>query len=366
MPTLDETLVKIATAASLDERVAEIRRIPQHHGTAEHLQIFAEVARTLYVPHLTPDFAYVHGDDFYGQAHFESAYEAAYNATSGFTRVSEDDLSQAILQNPKTLLVFRTITGLAKAEFGAATSLVAMQMNMTPITSAKVDSMERKGTPTSPSQAAVVARTIHKIVEQSLFAAPPKGTHLKQDKPDTKYAWASIQQFAAQGMPFSLYLHQRHYGGAFRQLLDATSKKRGDVMEDVVEDLFRTHGIPYVRTSAGNHSAVGARFQLTVKPAPDFIIHDQSNTLRAILECKQANDGGTARDKAARFASLRGECNRLGGIALVAVLSGIGWTRVRDTLGPVVRDTEGRVFTPSNLASLLAVAPFPALIGLAP
>ena len=48
---------------------------------------------------------------------------------------------------------------------------------------------------------------------------------------------------------------------------------------------------------------------------------------------------------------------------LIAVLSGIGWTRINDALGPVVRDTDGRVFTLSTLTSMLEVAPFPSLLG---
>jgi len=81
-----------------------------------------------------------------------------------------------------------------------------------------------------------------------------------------------------------------------------------------------------------------------------------------MLECKGTNNGGTARDKALRFERLRDESIRLGGIPLIAVLGGMGWTRVNDALGPVVRDTEGRVFTLSTLQSMLDVAPFPSLI----
>lgn len=81
-----------------------------------------------------------------------------------------------------------------------------------------------------------------------------------------------------------------------------------------------------------------------------------------MLECKTINDGGTARDKAPRFKNLREECTRLGGIPLLAVLGGMAWTRVNDTLGPVVRDTDGRVFSLSNLDEMLTVSPFPELI----
>ena len=104
------------------------------------------------------------------------------------------------------------------------------------------------------------------------------------------------------------------------------------------------------------------RFGITVTPAPDFVIHDEAGTLRAFLECKQANDGGTARDKAARFATLRREGMRLDGIPVFAVLAGLGWRRTGDTLGPVVRDTDGRVFTAKTLNSMMTVDPFPSLL----
>ncbi len=53
---------------------------------------------------------------------------------------------------------------------------------------------------------------------------------------------------------------------------------------------------------------------------------------------------------------------RLGGIPLLAVLVGMGWARVNDTLGPVVRDTDGRVFALATLSQMLDVAPFPAVL----
>jgi hypothetical protein len=56
----------------------------------------------------------------------------------------------------------------------------------------------------------------------------------------------------------------------------------------------------------------------------------------------------------------------VGGIPLFAVLGGIGWARINDALGPVVRDTEGRVFTLTTLDSMLEVAPFPGLVTVTP
>lgn len=54
----------------------------------------------------------------------------------------------------------------------------------------------------------------------------------------------------------------------------------------------------------------------------------------------------------------------MGGIPVFAVLGGVGWRRTGDALGPVVRDTDGRVFTLETLNEMLGVEPLPSLRGL--
>lgn len=366
MSTIQGTVTRITEANNRDQRIAQIRLIPLNHGTNEHPGIYAEIARLLYVPHLAADFAYIHENHFYGQEYFEQVYDDAYKATAGFTEVTEAALSSVLLNNPRTLLVFRTITGLTKEEFAHATTMAGEPLGLPPLKPTKVDGMERNGTTTNDEQARVAAKTLSQIIDGSLFGVPPGDLVSKQAKPDTKNGWPSVRLFASGGVPFSLFLHQRHYGGAFRQILDATSTKRGDLIEDAVEALFRNNGVPYIRTGSTNQSEIATRFEIRVTPAPDFVVFDNSGTLRAILECKGTNNGGTARDKALRFTRLRAESNRLGGIPLIAVLGGIGWARVNDALGPVVRDTDGRVFTLSTLSAMPEVAPFPSLTGLGP
>jgi hypothetical protein len=137
------------------------------------------------------------------------------------------------------------------------------------------------------------------------------------------------------------------------------------MLEDVVETLFRDSGVRYVRTGSANQTDIERTFGITVRPAPDFVVYSVTGTMeraRAMLECKGANDGGTARDKAARFRNLSDESRRLGGMPVFAVLSGLGWTRTRDALGPVVEATDGRIFMLPNLVQMLTVDPFPALI----
>ncbi len=364
MATIQDTIDGILAASSWDQRIAQIRLIPQKHGTGEHQRIYAAIARSVYVPHLSPDFAYIHGVDFYGKESFTDAYQLADTATQGFSAVSEDDLAAVLSQSPRTLLVFRTITGLTKEEFAHATKLAGEPAGLSPLSAAKVDSMERKGTTTTPRQARVAARTLSQIMDGQLFGAPPGTLRSKQAKPDTEQGWASVRELATRGVPYSLFLHQRHYGGAFRQVLDATSTLRGDLIEDAVESLFQANSIPYIRTGSNNQGEIAERFEVRVTPAPDFVVFDASGSLKAMLECKGTNNGGTARDKALRFERLKNESIRLGGIPLLAVLGGIGWARVNDTLGPVVRDTDGRVFTLSTLPEMLEVSPFPSLIGL--
>jgi hypothetical protein len=365
MPSVEETVAKIVDATTWDQRIAQIRLVAQNHGTGQHVGIFAEVARQGYVPHLAPSFAYIHEAPFYERAYFAEVYAAAAAATADFTQVTEDQLAHVIQNNPRTLLVLRTILGLTKDEFAHSTVLVAEVLQLNRLMPGKIDLMEKRGTAVTATQARVVAATLARVMDSSLFGEPGGDLRRKQDKLDTERGWASVQQLAMQGVPYSDFLHQRHYGGAFRQVLDATSTRRGNLIEDAVEHLFLTHGVPFIRTGSHNQGDIVTRFEIKVAPAPDFVVFDASDTLRAMLECKLAGDGGTARDKALRFERLRAESVRLGGIPLLAVLGGMGWARVNDTLGPVVRDTEGRVFTLSTLPEMLDVTPFPALRGLA-
>jgi hypothetical protein len=360
-----ETVERVVEAPNWNQRVAQIRLIPQRHGTGEHSRIFAEIARILYLPHLAPDFAYIHSAPFYGQSYFASAYSAAHQATHGFTVISEDNLAETIQNDPRTLLVFRTILGLTREEFAQSTTLAGEAAGLPSLTTNKVDSMERNGSTCTPDQSRAAARTLSLVMDGSLFGEPPAGLLSKQAKPDTARGWESVKKFASDGVPFDLFLHQRHYGGAFRQVLDATSTLRGDLIEEAVESFFHENGIPFIRTGSHNQAEIATRFEVRVTPAPDFVVFDNSGSLKAMLECKGTNNGGTARDKSLRFRTLRDESIRLGGVPLIAVLGGLGWTRINDALGPVVRDTEGRVFTLSTIHSMLEVAPFPSLMNTA-
>lgn len=256
---------------------------------------------------------------------------------------------------------FRLIVGYTLAEMAAATVPVAARLELKAVTDDRVKSLEQ-GRSQHEETLAVLAETISLAVTGELFPPAAEGLQSKQDRPDLANGWASVHRLVTEGVPYEMFLHQRHYGGAFRQQLDATSAKRGNILEDAVRETFQTAGIPAIRTGSSNQAEIAQRFHLTVQPAPDFVIHDERNTPRALLECKMVNDGGTARDKAARFKSLRDAARDHGGIPVFAVLGGLGWRRTSDALGPVIQACEGRVFTLSNLPELLTVDPLPAIV----
>ncbi|MGO9740508.1 MAG: hypothetical protein ACLPN5_03150 [Roseiarcus sp.] len=371
---VEATIQAILSASTWTQRIQQIRLVPQRHGTEDHGAIYAAVARELYMPHLAPDFAYIHKSPFYETEHFFAAYDEAAKLTKGFTRVTEADIQATLLECPRTLLVFRTLLGLTKDEFAHSTLLAGGPDELAALSASQVDTLERNAidirrpntaaaSAKASAQAQVAAKTVTMAMNGDLFGDAPTGLVSKQRKPDTQHGWASVRAYAKDGVPLRVFLHQRHYGGAFRQVLDATSTLRGDLIENAVEVLFSAKHISFIRTGSHNQADIARRFEVHVTPAPDFVVFDPADdSLKAMLECKGTNNGGTARDKALRFRSLKAESMRLGGVPLIAVLGGIGWARINDALGPVVRDTDGRVFTLSTLSSLLEVAPFPGLI----
>jgi len=357
----DPLIEKIAQASSFNKRVTLIRGVPEAFGKAQHQSIYAAIAEAVYVGDLAPDFGYVHWRDEYELPAIEGAYAEAIMATDGFTKVSVAHLEAAIASYPAALRIFRLLLGLTAQEFAATTSIVAEKEKKVALSVSSVKSLEAGKFP-KKGAASIAALTIDAVLNGHLFPGVEGDVRSKITKPDTLNGWDTVRKFATEGVPLPTFLHQRHYGGAFRQLLDATSGKRGDLLEGFVSAVFDEHKIKFVQTGAHNQKAIEEQFGLTVKPAPDFLVYDNSGTLRAILECKHANDGGTARDKAARFSALRSEASRLGGVPVFAVLAGLGWRRTADTLGPVVRDTDGRVFTAKTLSTILTVDPFPSLL----
>jgi hypothetical protein len=355
-------LVSKIEAGSWPERVAAIRSVPNEFPGREVPGVYAEVARSVYVPNLAPSFHIVPWPErFLDRDGFMAAYQTAAEATDNFSNAGPDQIAAALQADPRALRIFRLIIGYTPTEL--TTTLKAFDDVSVP-----VDALEDGGNLSTRTEAALpaLARLISNIVGGTggydvSGELRERGFRGKTDKPDTEEGWETVAKFATEGVPYPELLFQRWYGGSFRQLQDAGGTLKGDLLEDATQALFEENGVPFVRTTPGTQATAGETFGVTVQPAPDFILNDGS-TARGLLECKSASDGGTARDKAARFNALRREAERLGGIPVLAVLDGLGWRRVNDALGPVVRDCDGRVFTPATLAELLEVDPVRDLI----
>ena len=248
MPSEAEAVETINQAQAWDERVSLIRKIPQDFGIAVQARIYAAVAERVYVPHLSPDFLYIHWREEYELDAFALAYNLVVRGTSAFEYVDVDTIAGVIERNPETVRVFRTITGFTAQEFAALTGMVSSSKT---ISGSRIKSME-SGRPVKPEDARACAEIVDRIMSGEVFAAPPEDVRSKLDKPDTKEGWKSVRAAARDGIPYEVLLHQRHYGGAFRQLLDATSQQRGDVLESAVEELFNGREIQFLRTGASN------------------------------------------------------------------------------------------------------------------
>lgn len=356
------TVSIIAQSPTWDARVQRIRQIPEVYGLGQQARVYAAIAEQVYKPELSPMFAHLPWRDEYELAPFKQAYTEAYEHTAGFTKVSDHDLREALLSVPRSLRIFRMLLGYTADELAAAVTVYLAEQGSTQrVGKGRVLGIEQGRQP-SAVLAAAFAQTINRLVTRSMWGEAEEPLRPKLAKPDTEHGWVSVRRFAQDGVPFAIYLHQRFYGGAFGQLLNATSSVRGDLLELPVMELFNDHGIRYLRTGSSDQAEIETRFGLTVRPAPDFVVYDKNDSLRAILECKQTNDGGTARDKAGRFLNLREEGARLGGIPVFAVLDGLGWRRTGDALGPVVRYTDGRVFTLATVGDMIETQPFPQLV----
>ena len=361
MPDIGATVSQIVDAKSWNVRVRLIQQVPEQYGRARLPDVYGQLAQELYVPELAPDFAYVHWRDRFELAAVKGPYDLAYSVTEGFTKVASDDLLLCIRKYPATTRIFRLILAFTPDELAAATKIVAAELGTKAVSKNQIERIE-DGNKGRGNAAIILAETVSRGIAGNLFPEPPfADQRIKQDRPDLADGWATIRQLAHDGVPLYMYLHQRHYGGAFSQVLNSTSSQRGNILEDEVESVLTRAGVPFIRTGSSNQSEIADRFNLSVRPAPDFVFHDAHDSLRGMLECKATNNGGTARDKASRFRSLRTEADRLGGPPVFAVVSGLGWARTKDALGPVIRDCDGRVFTLTTLPDLLTVDPLPSI-----
>lgn len=315
----------------------------------EHLRGWIQLSRKdleKYLQHLSTSFYITPwGPNIVEQQEFLELYSVVSESTAAFSDISCRKIEEILRKTPKTLVVFRCIAGVSRDELGYTMKYTLRLPNSTSL----FDHMELEGiAPANSVQAA--ALVLDKLISRQLYALdevlPREDYRSIFDRYDTQEGWASVAQAASQ-QAYVQVLYQRYVGGFFRQVKDAYSEKKGDLLEAAVEKLLIDHGIPYHRTE---------KFEEIpgIKPAPDFVIPSKSN-YEIVIEAKLAEDGGTARDKAARVKNLKAECDQKG-YTLIAVIDGKGFlTRTNDTISSIIDDTEGRTFSLANLKDMLAL-----------
>ncbi len=125
---------------------------------------------------------HVHTSLPYTLSTFRVGYERLVELTDGFTAVGVDRLANAIEKDPMVMLPLRIIVGFTPVELAMASALVAEELDVNPLSPAKVNSMERSGSRTSGSDARLTAITIDRlmfrtdVLRRSTLASPASRT----------------------------------------------------------------------------------------------------------------------------------------------------------------------------------------------
>lgn len=324
-----------------------------------HREATLRTLRSVYEERLAPQFQAVPwGPTLIEDEEFRVAYDAAQRLTNGFKKISSEELCGAMEQAPRTAMVFRLILGYTTSELAAALKLLGVTTSK-----AALDAIERgEGVPTPQRKTVIsaIAEAVTRVIERELFALdeglPVSDFRSRLDKLDTREGWGSVRRAAEGGVDYGDLLYERYLDGSWLAVRAAYSEKTGELIEKAVADILDDNGIAYDRNP---HELV----RKGVFPSkPDFVLPNVQDP-KVTIEAKGANDGGTARDKAARIANVAAAAEAAG-LTPMAVIDGIGWVR-RDALVQTLQATHGLTFSLSNLEALVLVPEIVALYGTA-
>lgn len=285
---------------------------------------------------------------------FERGYEALKAATKGFSELEPAKVLPAILAEPISIVVLRTILGFTPSEWG----YVASQRTGMNVTQGFVRSLDRKirMSPHAPvSSNGATRERLKALLEtacQMLSEGAPQvgGNRLHRlNKADTKGGLESIRNVAAMGVPYAMLLYERFLGRPFAGHRDSVSELIGDSLESAIEDVLTTAGISFRKTKRAERID---GFDQT----PDFMIPSEFNP-QVIIEAKITEDDGTARDKVTRIQHLH-ELSLAGRLAdnpryeVVACIGGRGFGVRREDMRKMILATRGKVFTLNTLDQL--------------
>lgn len=291
-------------------------------------------------------------DVLYDEDSFRAIYERVLRTTERFARVDQKALARLLADYPASLLILRSIAALSLDEI----ALLMREREGIVLSKDQMREFElgrevgKADTRRWHEASNVLAGILFESIAGSLLELPASArTGLFRDrknKTDTRQGWETVRAVAERGIAYWELLYQRYMGGFFRQAMDASSAIKGDILELALVQLFNSNRIPFYRTKA--REKISAWEQ-----APDFLLPNRESPTVAI-EAKLAEDGGTARDKAARVERLCLEA-RGKGVFPVAVIDGKGFYRINDVTAVILRDTHGETYTLKTLDRILSI-----------
>jgi hypothetical protein len=170
------------------------------------------------------------------------------------------------------------------------------------------------------------------------------------DKADTRSGIDGIQALAGIGVPYAMLLYERFLGRPFAAHRDSVSELIGDSLESAIEEVLVNAGISYRKTKRAERIA-------GFDQSPDFIIPSEFNP-QIIIEAKNAEDDGTARDKVTRIQhlgelSLAGQLKGKAKYEVIACIGGRGFGVRRGDMEKMLLATRGKVFTLKTMDRLV-------------
>jgi hypothetical protein len=304
---------------------------------------------------LTSDFLVLpKGPSFVEYPVFELGYEALKRATEGFRSMDAEAVIALAFQVPMSIIVLRCVLGFTLPEWAyLTTQRTGVDV---PQGAARdfdkqfraADPLHRVGKVTRDRVTALVT-TACALITEGAPETDPALIHRLQ-KADTGEGLKGVQGLADLGVPYPILLYERFLGRPFASHRDAVSGLVGDVVEGAIETVLAEHGISCRKTKRAERIA-------GFEQAPDFIIPNEFNP-RVVIEAKQAEDDGTARDKVTRVEhlrtlSLQGYPVNQPRYELVACIAGRGFGVRREDMRKLLVATQGKVFTLQSISQLI-------------
>lgn len=183
------------------------------------------------------------GDGFIEYPVFERGYEALKAATNGFSILDPDRVLAAVVSEPISMVVLRSMLGFTPPEWGYVTT----QRTGVPVSQGFVRTLDRKArmAPDGKLNVDGVSRDrLNAMIQTAchlLLAGVPE-VDIDQlhrlNKADTRNGSQSIRNLAGMGAPYAMLLYERFLGRPFAGHRDSVSELIGDSLESAIEDVL--------------------------------------------------------------------------------------------------------------------------------